>query len=81
MDKPTDNVFCSATENVLNFFGEVLLLDKKNVELLNSVKSAFLLYHIPIKKRQGLLLALICSVVRKTAFLLLLFSMLKAHRT
>lgn len=37
MDKPVDNVLCTATENVLNFFGEVVLLDKKNVELLNSV--------------------------------------------
>lgn len=37
MDKLVDNVFCTAKEDMLNSSCEVVLLDKKNVELLNSV--------------------------------------------
>lgn len=37
MDKPTDNVFCSATSIVIESPCEVVLLDEKNIELLNSV--------------------------------------------
>lgn len=37
MDKLTDNVFCPATSIVVKSPCEVVLLDEKNVELLNSV--------------------------------------------
>ena len=37
MDKHTDNVFCSEKNSVVKSPCEVVLLDEKNIELLNSV--------------------------------------------
>lgn len=37
MDNLVDNVFCTVKENMVNSFCEVVLLDKKNIELLNSI--------------------------------------------